>query len=150
MDSQKPIPYAEIVLNKMDGSFFKGMTTNNNGEALFNLDRTLNYKVLFLGYESLEGQISPGEHLTLELKEEYDMLDNVVVTGQYMPKKADQSIYKIDVVDSRQMEQRGVNNLAEALSLETNININSDPVTGTSIEIQGMDDNNVKYLIDGI
>ncbi|MEN8194243.1 MAG: TonB-dependent receptor, partial [Bacteroidota bacterium] len=149
-DTEKAVPYAEIVLNKPDGSFFKGMTTDNNGVADFNLNQTYNYQVLFLGYETREGQISPGEHLTIELIEEYDMLDDVVVTGQYTPQKADKSIYKIDVVDSRQMEQRGVNNLADALSLESNINIRSDPTTGTSIEIQGMSDEQVKYLIDGI
>ncbi|MEN8187663.1 MAG: TonB-dependent receptor [Bacteroidota bacterium] len=149
-DTEKPVPYAEIVLSKMDGTFFKGMTTDSNGVADFNLNQSFNYQVLFMGYETREGQIGPGEHITIELKEEYDMLDDVVVTGQYAPQKADKSIYKIDVVDSRQMEQRGVNNLAEALSLETNIRLTEDPQFGTSIEIQGMRGEGVKYLIDGI
>ncbi|MEN8194298.1 MAG: TonB-dependent receptor, partial [Bacteroidota bacterium] len=97
-----------------------------------------------------EGQIGPGEHITIELKEEYDMLDDVVVTGQYAPKKSDQSIYKIDVVDNKSMEQRGVNNLADALSQESNIRLTSDGAFGSSIELQGMSGENVKYLIDGV
>ncbi len=149
-NTQEKISFAEIILNKTDGSFIKGITTDANGIARFNLDQRAQYQITFMGFETREGSINPGEHLTLELSEQYDLLDDVVVTGQYAPKKADQSIYKIDVVDSRQMEQRGVNNLAEALSQETNIRLKTDPATGTSIELQGMGGENVKYLIDGV
>ena len=149
-NSQQGIPYANVTLYKMDGELLRGLTSDGNGVANFDLNQRANYKVSFLGFESLEGQISRGEHITLELVEQYDMLDDVVVTGQYSPKKADQSIYKIDVVNSIQMQQRGVNNLAEALSQETFIRLTTDPSTGTSLEMQGMGGENVKYLIDGV
>jgi len=148
--SQNGISFANVTLYKMDGELIRGLITDANGLANFNLDQRANYKVSFLGFESLEGQISRGEHITLEMIEQYDMLDDVVVTGQYEAKKADQSIYKIDVVDSREMQQRGVNNLAEALSQETFIRLTTDPSTGTSLEMQGMGGENVKYLIDGV
>jgi outer membrane receptor for ferrienterochelin and colicins len=148
--SQKGIPFANVTLYKIDGELIKGMITDGNGLANFNLNQRASYKVSFLGFESLEGQISANEHITLEMIEQYDMLDNVVVTGQYEAKKADQSIYKIDVVDHLEMQQRGVNNLAEALSQETFIRLTTDPATGTSLEMQGMGGENVKYLIDGV
>jgi len=148
--SQKGIPYANVTLYRMDGELLRGLTSDGNGVASFDLNERANYKVSFLGFERLEGQISRGEHITLELVEQYDMLDDVVVTGQYAPKKADQSIYKIDVVNSIQMQQRGVNNLAEALSQETFIRLTTDPSTGTSLEMQGMGGENIKYLIDGV
>ena len=149
-DSEKVIPYAEIILNSSDGTYIKGFTTDSNGIANFILDQRANYQITFLGFETLEGSINKGDHITVELQEQNDLLDDIVVTGQYEPKKADKSIYKIDVVDSRQMQQRGVNNLAEALSQETNIRLKTDPSTGTSIEMQGMGGENVKYLIDGV
>ena len=149
-NSQNGIPFANVTLYKIDGELLKGLTTDGNGVANFDLNQRANYKVSFLGYETLEGQISRGEHLTLEMIEQYDMLDDVVVTGQYAPKKSDQSIYKIDVVNSIQMQQRGVNNLADALSQETFIRLTTDPSTGTSLEMQGMGGENVKYLIDGV
>ena len=74
----------------------------------FDLSEQVTYEVSFVGYEKLEGTINKGEHITLELVTQFDMLDDVVVTGQYGPQKADKSIYKIDVVGSKQMEQRGV------------------------------------------
>ena len=149
-NSQNGIPFANVTLYKIDGELLKGLTTDGNGVANFDLNQRANYKVSFLGYETLEGQISRGEHITLEMIEQYDMLDDVVVTGQYEPKKSDQSIYKIDVVNNIEMKQRGVNNLADALSQETFIRLTTDPSTGTSLEMQGMGGENVKYLIDGV
>ena len=149
-NSQKAMPYANVALYRLDGELYKGLTTDANGVANFDLNERVDYKVSFVGFESIEGQIGKGEHITLEMVEQYDMLDAIVVTGQYGPKKADQSIYKIDVVDSKQMEERGVNNLAEALSQETFIRLTNDPSTGTSLEMQGMGGENVKYLIDGV
>ena len=148
--TQEFIPFAEIVLNKLDGTFFQGYTTNQNGEASFNLDAQVNYRITYLGFETLEGNISPGEHLVLDFVEQYDLLNDVVVTGQYAPQKADNSIYKIEVVDQRQMQQRGVNNLGEALANETNLRVSTNPATGTTIEMQGMSGENIKYLIDGV
>lgn len=148
--TSEPMPYANVALYKVDGSLLKGEITNANGEAIFNLDQTADFKVSFVGYETIEGRINKGEHLTLDMITQFDMLDAVVVTGQYGPQKADKSIYKIDVVGSEQMQQRGVNNLAEALSQETFIRLTTDPSTGTSLEMQGMGGENVKYLIDGV
>ncbi|MEN8247305.1 MAG: TonB-dependent receptor [Bacteroidota bacterium] len=148
--SNEPVPFANVALYKVDGGLLKGMVTDNNGVARFDLNQIVNYEVSFVGYQTLEGQINKGENLSLEMVEELDMLDAIVVTGQYGPQKADQSIYKIDVVDDKQLEQRGVNNLAEALSQQTFIRLSNDPATGTSIKLQGMGGENVKYLIDGV
>ena len=149
-NTEKGMPYANVVLYKLDGNYFKGLTTDGNGQASFDLTDRVTYKISFIGYESMEGQISKGEHLTLEMIEQSGILDAVVVTGQYGPQKADQSIYKVDVVDSKQMQQRGINNLAEALSNEVNLRVNTNTVTGTTIEMQGMSGENIKFLIDGV
>jgi len=148
--TQEAMPYANVGLYKTDGSLLRGEITDANGVAKFNLDQVADFKVSFVGYETIEGRISKGEHLTLDMTVQFDMLDAVVVTGQYGPQKADKSIYKIDVVGSEQMQQRGVNNLAEALSQEVNLRVNTNTVTGTTIEMQGMGGENIKFLIDGV
>ena len=146
----EPMPYANVGLFRTNGELLKGLASDNNGVVNFDLSEQTTYQISFVGYEKLEGSINKGEHVTLEMVAQFDMLDAVVVTGQYGPQKADKSIYKIDVVGSKQMEQRGVNNLAEALSQETFIRLTTDPSTGTSLEMQGMGGENVKYLIDGV
>ncbi len=148
-NSQKRISFAEIILNKIDGQFLKGLTTGANGVANFSINQAVDYEIMFLGYAHQTGRINLGEHIIIELVEESNLLDDVVVTGQYVPKKADQSIYKVDVVSSKELTERGINNLAEALTNETSLRISSD-ATGTKIEMQGMTGENVKYLIDGV
>jgi len=64
-NSQNGIPFANVTLYKIDGELLKGLTTDGNGVANFDLNQRANYKVSFLGYETLEGQISRGEHITL-------------------------------------------------------------------------------------
>jgi len=149
-NSKEGIGYANIVLFKVDGQFIEGYTTNSMGIAKFDINQRVKYKVSYLGYESLEGQIGRGEQLSLEMQEQNNVLDDVVITGQYAPRKADQSIYKIEVIDNLQLQLRGVNNLADALSQETFIRLTTDPSLGTSLEMQGMGGENVKYLIDGV
>ena len=148
-NSQKAIPFAEIILNKIDGQFLKGLTTDANGVAKFDISQAVDYEIMFLGYASQKDRINLGENITVELIEESNLLNDVVVTGQFAPKKADQSIYKIDVVNSKELAERGINNLAEALTNETGLRVSSD-ATGTKIEMQGMSGENVKYLIDGV
>lgn len=148
--SKQEISYVTVALHKIDGQLLRGLVTDVNGLVKFDLDERVNYSVSFLGFETLEGQIGKGEHITLELIEQYNTLDDIVITGQFGPQKADKSIYKINVISNKDLQQRGVNNLAEALSQESFIRLKTDPSTGTSLEMQGMGGENVKYLIDGV
>lgn len=148
--TQEAMPYANVGIYRVNGELLKGLASDGNGVVNFDLSERATYQISFVGYENIEGSINKGEHITLEMVAQFDMLDAVVVTGQYGPQKADKSIYKIDVVGSKQMEQRGVNNLAEALSQQSFIRLTSDPSTGTSLEMQGMGGENIKYLIDGV
>ncbi|MCK5780989.1 MAG: TonB-dependent receptor [Flavobacteriales bacterium] len=144
------VSFANIELLNLDKTLHKGLTSDANGVAKFNIDKKVKYIVSFIGYADKKGEISPGENINIELNVDTEILDAVVVTGQYEAKRADKSIYKIDVVTSIQLEERGVSNLADALSNESNIRIKVDPSTGTSIEMNGMGGENVKYLIDGV
>ncbi len=140
--------YANLVLYDMQGNYIKGMSSDINGEVKFSIDKQSKFKISFVGYTTYSGSISPGEKLTISLKPDFLELETVVVTGQYNPKPVDKSIYQIDLISGRQMEERGVNNLAEALSNETNIRLKVDPSLGTSLSLNGLGGENVKFLID--
>ena len=145
-----PCMYANVVLTGLDGHHIKAGATDTNGEIAFNLDETARISVSFVGYQTYTDTISPGERRTILLQTDFINMETVVVTGHHTPTPVDKSIYKIDVLDARTLQERGVNNLAEALSNETNIRLAVDPSTGTSIEMQGMGGENIKYLIDGV
>lgn len=148
--TSEPCVYSNVVLSSLDNKYIDGGTTDENGEIEFDLDRTVKITVSLLGYKNYNDTLKPGETITISLKMDFINVGTVVVTGQYKPKPVDKSIYKIDVLDAKTIQERGVNNLAEALSNETNIRLRVDPSTGTSIEMQGMGGENIKYLIDGV
>ncbi|MCK5906202.1 MAG: TonB-dependent receptor plug domain-containing protein, partial [Flavobacteriales bacterium] len=148
--NSEPISYANVILYNMDNTLHKGLTTDNKGVAKFDISKDVKYEISFIGYADKRGTISPGTKLDILLGRDSEILDAVVVTGQFEAKRADKSIYKIDVVNSVQLQERGVSNLADALSNETNIRLHVDPATGTSIVMNGMGGENVKYLIDGV
>ncbi|MEN8157218.1 MAG: TonB-dependent receptor [Bacteroidota bacterium] len=148
--TSEPCMYTNVVVTGLDGMYIDAGATDQYGEIVFELKQPAEICVSFIGYQTLTEKLSPGEIKTVRLEADYISMDAVVVTGQYEPKPVDESIYKIDVIDAKTLQERGVNNLAEALSNETSIRISVDPATGTSIKMQGMGGENVKYLIDGV
>ena len=142
--------FANVVLYDKNNKYIKGVVTDGNGQVIFDITEKTKVVISFVGYLKHSDYINPGENKTIKLKVDFIGMEEVVVTGQYKPQKVDKSIYKIDVINSKTLTERGVTNLAEALSNETGIRLSIDPSTGTSIEMQGMGGENVKYLIDGI
>lgn len=77
-------------------------------------------------------------------------LEDIVVTAEYRPNPADQSTFKIKVVDGQKMQSMAAVNLKDALSNELNIRFSQDPVLGSGMSLQGLSGQNVKILIDGV
>ena len=109
----------------------------------------------FLAIASANGQktvikikdsISPGQ--TREIRELN--INEVVVTAQYTPEKADKSIYKVEVINARQIEQKAAINMADLLKEQAGMQVSQDGILGTSLRIQGLSGQNVKFLQDGV
>ncbi|RLD65103.1 MAG: hypothetical protein DRI95_09435 [Bacteroidetes bacterium] len=149
-ETSEACAFANVVLYDKNNNYLKGTVTDGNGQVTFDITEKTKVVISFVGYLKHTDYISPGENKTIKLKVDFIGMEEIVVTGQYKPQKVDKSIYKIDVINSKTLQERGVNNLAEALSNETGIRMSIDPSTGTSIEMQGMGGENIKYLIDGI
>ncbi|MDN5213141.1 TonB-dependent receptor [Fulvivirgaceae bacterium BMA12] len=78
-------------------------------------------------------------------------LDEVVVTGQFAPQSAKNSVYKVRTIDRTQLQAQGANTLQDVLMNQLNIRFGRDNALGTSgIRIQGISGQNVKVLIDGV
>ena len=72
-------------------------------------------------------------------------LKEVVITGQYAPQSEKNAVYKVKVIDTEVIQQKAANNLRELLQQELNINLSQNSVFGTSIDIQGISKENIKY-----
>jgi len=96
----EPCAYSNIVLYDANNNFLKGAVSDINGKAELDIDVKTKIVISSVGYVNYTDTISPGENKTIRLKFEFVNLDEVVVTGQYEAQTVDQSIYRIDVVNS--------------------------------------------------
>lgn len=89
----------------------------------------------------------PGE---LRLQPLVAGLEMVVVTAQFNPGSAEQSVMPIRVIDGDKIQRMGAQNLRDVLTNELNIRLGQDQVLGSSMSIQGISGQNVKILVDGV
>ena len=81
----EPMPFVNVVLLSLpDSAFVQGATTDDQGvfKIVTNVDDGL-FKVTSIGYQSL--YIKAGQDLTIQMKEDTQLLQEVVVKGQ-LPK----------------------------------------------------------------
>jgi outer membrane receptor for ferrienterochelin and colicins len=146
----QPVPYAHVCFQAVEGGRQVHAITEENG-TVPNLSESIAIVAIsYVGYETLFDTIKPGETVTLSLKPKIQDMNEVVVTAQYSPQRVDKSIYKVKVINSRQIEQKAANNLNDLLSSELNIRISQDGALGTSMSLQGLSGEHIKFLVDGV
>jgi outer membrane receptor for ferrienterochelin and colicins len=126
---------------------------DNRGEVIQpKLATPLIRKVSLIGYESKVDtfEVFQAGNSVVILKQLPKNLDQVTVTGSYLPGYQSNSIYNIDVLNRADIEKRGAVNIKDLLSQELNMRISNDGVLGSNLSIQGISGENLKFLIDGI
>jgi outer membrane receptor for ferrienterochelin and colicins len=79
-----------------------------------------------------------------------NVIDNVVCTGQFFPTDARRAVNQVRLIDEQTILRRAANNLEELLSSEANLRFSSDLILGSKIQINGIDGENIKVMIDGV
>ncbi len=74
----------------------------------------------------------------------------VVITAQFTPTDARQTVNSVRVLDRKTIERRASVNLGELLQTEPNLRLSQDVALGTAVSINGMRGENVKILVDGV
>lgn len=150
--SEKPVAYAHLLTEGIDqhAGVTKGYLSDLEGRILLEIDRPVRITATFVGYRNLVDTIRPGQNLTLFMEPTVFNVDEVVVTAQYKPESVDKSIYKIKVLGPQLMESKAAVNLTDLLAGELNIRITQDNIFGSSIIMQGLSGEHVKYLVDGV
>ncbi len=78
-------------------------------------------------------------------------LNEIVVTAQYIPQSIKKSVYKIRTINAEEIKSLAASNLRDLLYYELNLDIfQQGSFSGTGIEIQGVSQENIKILIDGV
>ena len=148
--TKEPVPYATVCFESSKPPVQKCAVTDMAGKTPNGVKETSKVTVTFVGYKTLVDTIKHGESKTLLLDPAVFNMDEVVITAQYAPEKADKSIYKINVINSRQIELKAATNLTDLLSSESNMRVAQGGVLGTSLSLQGLSGENVKFLVDGV
>ena len=148
--SKEPVPYATVTIEGIKSAVKKQYISDLKGAVPNELKEAGKITISFVGYETMVDTIQPGNTTSLFLVPAVLNMSEVVITGQFQPEKADKSIYKINVINSRQIERKAATNLTDLLSSESNMRISQGGVLGTSLSLQGLSGENVKFLVDGV
>ncbi|MEQ1676092.1 MAG: TonB-dependent receptor [Chitinophagaceae bacterium] len=78
-------------------------------------------------------------------------LIEVVITGQYKPQSAKNSVYQVRTISKERIQKQAATSLQDVLKNELNVRFSQDLATGGSdISMLGLKGQNVKILIDGL
>lgn len=148
--TNETIPFAHICFENVKSGAQKNFITDSKGVVNNAASEESKLTISYVGYETFIAFISPGQSLTVKLKPAVFNMNEVVITAQFAPEKADKSIYKINVINSRTIEQKASTNLSDLLTSESNMRLSQGGILGSNLSIQGLSGENVKILIDGV
>ncbi|OEK02157.1 hypothetical protein BFP97_11760 [Roseivirga sp. 4D4] len=151
IETQKPVSGAVVKLQSLNGNQSAVEVTNAQGAVVANLPFPILIQTSHLAYEVYRDTLYAEGVRAFALVPKAKELDQVVVTGQFNPQAASNSIFRVQTIDSKEFKQRGAFNLQEVLSNQLNIRVSQDLAIGSSsISLQGISSQNVKILVDGI
>ena len=138
-----------------------GAITDFNGNFSVEAGSNATLEVSYVGYVSEKVKVNGRNNITVVLREDAQMLNDVVVVGYGTMKKSDIS-GSVATINKEQMERKVPVNIAQALQgaaagvLVTNQDTNQDGAPGTksAIRIRGIGtingDANPLYVVDGV
>ena len=148
--TKQPIPAANICFQAIKSgrkyyqvSDKKGITQNSAKEKSI-------LTITFLGYKTIQDTIFPNESRTYFLEENSRHIDPIICTGTYLPTAKDKSVYNVQIISSKEIQQQGATNLSDFFQTRSNIRMTYDETLGYQIEMLGMDASNVKVMFDGV
>ncbi|MBQ8888597.1 MAG: TonB-dependent receptor [Bacteroidaceae bacterium] len=149
--SNEPIVGASVV----EKGTTNGVITDYDGNFTLNVPAKATIVISYVGYQTQEIAVNGRNHIKTILKEDTELLDEVVVVGYGTMKKSDMT-GAISSVDVEELTKRTTTNPAEALQGKiAGVNImksGGNAGAGVQIKIRGVKsfgDNQPLYIIDG-
>ncbi len=148
--TNRPVELAHVTFTTIQSSRSSNTLTDRYGMAEFSGELPAIVSVSFLGYIPIQDTVKVTGPHPIRLNPQMFSMDDVVVTGQALPQKADKSIYAVNVVSVQSEKGKSPESLAQLLDNESSIRITEDSQLGTKISMQGLSGQYVKILVDGI
>ena len=77
-------------------------------------------------------------------------VEEVVVSGQFLPIGQSEAISPVEIIDRATIEQRAALNLEELLKQSLSMRFTQDAVLGGQLQMQGLGGQYIKVLVDGV
>lgn len=148
--NHEPVAFAHVCFEIIKHGSPKYGLTSIDGMIPNDVKDISKITVSYMGYTTYHDTIHPGQSLEILLQPAVFNMKEIVVTGQYSPETVDRSIYPINVISSHTIELMAATNMADLLKDQPSMRVSQDGVLGTSLTIQGLSGENVKFLQDGI
>ena len=147
----EPVGYANIVMSPLNNNTIRaGYISDIDGVVVVDVNQISIINISYIGFLNYTDTIYPGKGKTIYLKTVSYNVDEVVITGQYGETSQDKSIYKVNVINAKEIDQRAAVNVREMLSNELNIRTSYDGALGSSMTMRGLGGEHIKLLIDGV
>jgi outer membrane receptor for ferrienterochelin and colicins len=150
LNNHEAVSFANVSFQSLSNGIVKYGLTSIDGNIVNDVKETSKISISYMGYTTSHDTIRPGQSLEVRLASAVYNMDEIVVTGQYSPERVDHSLYRIDVISSRMIEMKAATNMADLLKDQPSMRVSQDGVLGTSLTIQGMSGENVKFLQNGV
>lgn len=149
--TKESIPFAHIMIGIGDNTdSLLHFLSDKDGMIKYSISENCFIHISYVGYETIIDSIYQEETRTFYLEPDVFNLEAYVVTANCAPQKVDKSIYKIQVISSKEIVSKGANNLTDLLNSELNMRISNDAALGSSVSLQGLSGEHIKVLIDGV
>lgn len=150
-ETNQPVIGANIV----EKNTTNGVITDYNGQFRLNVAPGATLVVSYVGYQTQDIAVGKRTTFRIVLKEDSEVLDDVIVVGYGTMKKSDMT-GAVSSVNTEELSKRTTTNPAEALQGQiAGVNIQrsgGNAGAGVQVKIRGvktMGDNNPLYIIDG-
>ncbi len=148
--NHEPVAFAHVCFEIIKHGSPKYGLTSIDGMIPNDVKDISKITVSYMGYTTYHDTIHPGQSLEILLQPAVFNMKEIVVTGQYSPETVDRSIYPINMISNRMIDMKAATNMAELLKEQSGLQVSQNGVLGTSLTIQGLSGQNVKFLQDGI
>ena len=143
---------AVVVFRSLSNNKTEARFTNNQGVVMVpKFTFPIVFKVSSLGFVAVSDTIySTNSIKEISLNALPMSFDEVTITGNYAPAFKSNSIYNIDVIGNKEIQQRAAVNVRDLMTQQLNVQVANDGVLGSSLSLQGVGGQHVKFLIDGV
>ena len=138
------------------GNKSNGSVTNVDGEYTVNVPAKATLVVSYVGYKTQEVAVGGKRNVNVTLAEDAEMLNDVVVIGYGVVKKADLA-GSVAVMDNKAFKDQPITQASDALNGRmSGVNVVSDGIPGGSVKIRVRGSNSITksndplYVVDGM